>query len=146
MLHVPLDMTLLGVRHSWTDVALRCTLRTSVRILTLTLGVFVLASCLPVAPPAAALKPTVVSVSLPSAVGDPVVLQGRGFGDGAAGALDDSFLVVGARSDCSEGVTVTAASWSARRIDFDVPVNVGAGYVCVVVNGVESNAMPLDLD
>lgn len=115
-------------------------------IATIVLGVLFATACLPVAPPAIGLAPTIVSVSLPSTTGSPVILQGRGFGDGANGLLDGSALIIAARSDCREGVTHTATTWTAQRITFVDPGNVGAGYVCVVVNGIESNAMPLDLD
>ncbi len=110
------------------------------------LGVFTLTACLPVAPPAAGLKPTIVTVSLPSVAGEAIVLQGRGFGDGASGTVDGSTLIVSALSDCSDGLTLAAETWSARRITFLDPGGVGAGYVCLVVDGVQSNAMPLDLD
>jgi hypothetical protein len=87
-----------------------------VRAFTLLVLVTTMAACVPGIPEASMVRPTVFSVRLPSVEGDPVRIQGRGFGDGADGTRDDTYLVLGARSDCSGGERVMTETWSASRI------------------------------
>jgi hypothetical protein len=104
-----------------------------------------LTACAPSAAVVSNVVPTLVSVQLPQGDGA-IVLQGRYFGDGAGGTAEGSHVLVGATSDCSEGVAVEATRWTSDRIEFVDPGGVGYGFVCVVVGGVASNGLPLDLD
>lgn len=109
------------------------------------LALLALTACAPGAAVVSNVVPTLVSVQLPQD-GGPIVLQGRYFGDGEGGAATESFVLVGAKADCSEGVAVEADTWSSNRIELTDPGGVGYGFVCVVVDGVASNGLPLDLD
>lgn len=106
----------------------------------------VLAACAPQATIVNDVVPTLISVQLPEDEGDPIRLDGRYFGDGQGGEAEDSHVVIGAGFDCTGGVEVPADSWTSRRITFRDPGGVGSGFVCVVVNGISSNALPLDLN
>ena len=109
------------------------------------LALLSLAACAPSRSVVNSVVPTLVSVQLPEGDG-PIVLQGRYFGDGQSGAADDSYVVIGARSDCSGGVQVEADTWSPNRITFTDPGGVGYGFVCVVAANTVSNGLPLDID
>lgn len=118
-----------------------------------------LAGCLPADPGAMGVRPTLVSVQVPTAVvGDAaedatedatddasadVVLQGR-YLTGAGGAGDR--VVVGANAECAGGRDVTPTTWTTTRIVLPPTAIPASGFVCVVVGGVPSNALPLDLD
>jgi len=106
----------------------------------------VLAACAPTPTVETNVLPTLISVSVPQSGNGPVVLQGRYFGNGQAGASDaDSYVIVGADINGDGGVRVTANSWSASRIEITVPEGAGAGFIYVVVNGVRSNGLPANL-
>ncbi len=110
--------------------------------------VVLLGACAP-APVMSNVVPTLYSVQLPQDGGDTVTLQGRYFGSGPSGEeLDDadSYVVIGARSDCTGGVRVAPNDWSAGRISFDDPGGVGQGFVCVVADGATSNGLPANLN
>ena len=109
------------------------------------LALLALTACAPSAAVVSNVVPTLISVQLPQD-GGPIVLQGRYFGDGEGGAAAQSFVLVGARADCSEGVAVEADSWDSKRIEFTDPGGIGYGFVCVIVDGAASNGLPLDLD
>lgn len=101
------------------------------------------------APPAAVennVVPTLISIQLPEDPQEEIVLVGRYFGDGQTGGSEDSYLVVGAQSDCTGGVQVQGDDWSANRITFRDPGGVGSGFVCVVAGGSVSNPLPADLN
>ncbi|MDZ7800789.1 MAG: hypothetical protein U5K81_08380 [Trueperaceae bacterium] len=106
----------------------------------------VLAACAPQATVMNNVVPSLISVQLPQDDGEPIRLDGRYFGDGQDGQADDSYVVIGARGDCTGGVELQADTWSANRITFRDPGGVGSGFVCVVANGVTSNGLPLDLN
>lgn len=90
--------------------------------------------------------PTLISVKAPQDAGGTVHLQGRYLSDGQGGAAEDSYVVVGADSSCRNGVELASTDvWTADRVEFAAPEGVGAGFVCVVVNGTASTPMPLDL-
>ena len=110
------------------------------------LAVAALTAC---APPAAVVNnvvPTLISIQLPEEPAGEIVLVGRYFGDGQGGTAEDSYLVVGARSDCTGGVRIAADTWGPRRITFTDPGGVGSGFVCVVSAGATSNPLPADLN
>lgn len=109
------------------------------------LALLALTACAPSAAVVNNVVPTLISVQLPQD-GGPVQLQGRYFGDGQGGQAEDSYVVIGAKSDCTGGVRVPADSWSSNRIAFTDPGGVGYGFVCVVSAGTVSNGMPLDLN
>ena len=100
-----------------------------------------LAACAPTSQVALNVVPTLISKQGPNADGE-VILQGRYFGGGSAG---DSHVVVGADIEGDGGTRVTTTSWSPNRIVFTAPADVGPGFVFVVVNGVRSNGLPIDL-
>ncbi|MDR9391447.1 MAG: hypothetical protein RI554_05400 [Trueperaceae bacterium] len=114
-----------------------------------------LAGCLPADPGAMGVRPTLVSVQVPT---DPptdapedattdaetdVVLQGRYLT--GAGASSDR-VVVGANAECAGGRDVTPTTWTTTRIVLSPSAIPASGFVCVIVDGVPSNALPLDLD
>ena len=109
------------------------------------LALLALTACAPSSAVVNNVVPTLVSVQLPQD-GGPIALQGRYFGDGQSGQAEDSYVVIGARSDCTGGVQVEADSWSANRITFSDPGGVGYGFVCVVAANSVSNGLPLDLN
>jgi len=109
------------------------------------LALLALTACAPSAAVVTNVVPTLISVQLPQD-GATVVLQGRYFGDGRGGAAEDSYLIVGAASDCTGGVEIEAADWSNSRITFEDPGGIGYGFVCVVVRGTLSNGLPLNLN
>jgi len=113
-----------------------------------TAAVALLAGCLPADPGAMGVRPTLVTVQVPVADGDDataadVVLQGR-YLTGAGDAGDR--VVVGANAECEGGTEVAPSTWTTSRVVFPAAAAPGSGFVCVVVNGVASNALPLDLD
>lgn len=110
------------------------------------LAVAALTACAPPTVVENNVVPTLISIQLPEDPQDEVVLVGRYFGDGQSGAAEDSYLVIGARSDCTGGVPIRAGSWSSSRITFTDPGGVGAGFVCVVAGGTVSNPLPADLN
>jgi hypothetical protein len=77
--------------------------------------------------------------------GDIVKLQGRYWGDGASGASEASYVLLGADVNGDGGVAVRANSWSTTRIEASVPANAGFGFVFVVVDGTKSNGLPLNV-
>jgi hypothetical protein len=74
-----------------------------------------------------------------------ILLQGRYFGDGQAGASAASYVILGGDVNCENGVTVRAASWSPSRVEVGIPDGAGYGFTCVVVDGVKSNGLPINL-
>lgn len=105
----------------------------------------VLVACGPAATVETNVLPTLISVTVPQQTGDAMVLQGRYFGDGHDGLHDGSYVILGANISGGGGVRVDPSTWSANRIELDVPEGAGAGYVYVVVAGVRSNGVPADL-
>lgn len=118
-----------------------------------------LAGCLPADPGAMGVRPTLVSVQVPTDpptdapedatedattdAGSDVVLQGRYLT--GAGASGDR-VVVGANAECAGGRDVTPTTWTTTRIVLSPSAIPASGFVCVIVDGVPSNALPLDLD
>jgi hypothetical protein len=74
-----------------------------------------------------------------------VLLQGRYFGDGQAGASEASYVILGGDVNCENGVAVRAGTWSPSRVAVGIPNGAGYGFTCVVVDGVKSNALPINL-
>lgn len=109
------------------------------------LGVIALSACAPQSTIQQSVTPTLISVTVPQSGTGAVVLQGRYFGDGQEGEADDSYVLVGANIDGSEGVRVDPGTWTPNRITFTVPSNAGYGFVFVVVDGKMSNGLPADL-
>ena len=109
------------------------------------LALSALTACAPPATFENNVVPTLISVDPNGGDGDEVVLVGRYFGDGEGGAAADSYVVVGAYSDCTGGVRIRARTWSHDRITFTDP-GAGAGFVCVVSGGVSSNPLTANLD
>lgn len=103
---------------------------------------FVLAACTPQTSIENNVIPQLISAKSNDAT---VVLQGRYFGDGQSGASESSYIVLGGDVNCENGVAVRANSWSPSRIEVSIPDGVGYGFGCVVVDGVKSNALPLNL-
>ena len=99
-----------------------------------------LAACAPTSQVASNVVPTLISARPPSPTGE-VVLQGRYFGGGGEG----SYVLVGADGLGEGGTKVTAAAWGPNRIEFTAPAGTGPGFVFVVVSGVLSNGLPVDL-
>lgn len=91
--------------------------------------------------------PTLISATTPQNEGDALVLQGRYFGDGVAGENRNSYVILGARANGSGGFRVEPRSedWAPNRIVMGVPDGVGYGYVFVVVDGVRSNGLPVNI-
>lgn len=91
--------------------------------------------------------PTLISATTPQTAGDMLVLQGRYFGDGVAGENRRSFVILGARADGSGGFRVEPRpeDWAPNRIVMGIPDGVGYGYVFVVVDGVRSNGLPINI-
>ncbi|MGL4609932.1 MAG: hypothetical protein ACRCYY_09650 [Trueperaceae bacterium] len=73
-----------------------------------------------------------------------IKLQGRYWGDGANGAAEASYVLIGADVNGDGGVAVRAKSWSTTRIEAVIPKDAGFGFVFVVVNGAKSNGLPLN--
>jgi hypothetical protein len=99
-----------------------------------------LAACAPTSQVALNVVPTLISAR-PLGPSGEVVLQGRYFGGGGEG----SHVLVGADVLGEGGTMVTASSWSPNRIEFTAPAGTGPGFVFVVVNGIPSNGLPVDL-
>lgn len=91
--------------------------------------------------------PTLISATTPQNEGDALVLQGRYFGDGVAGENRNSYVILGARANGSGGFRVEPRpeDWAPNRIAMGVPDGVGYGYVFVVVDGVRSNGLPVNI-
>ncbi len=87
--------------------------------------------------------PTLYSTSVPQTQGEPLVLQGRYFGDGGENA--ESYVILGADISGQGGVVVRPDDWSPKRIRVNVPEGAGAGFVFVVTRGVRSNGLPANL-
>ena len=109
-------------------------------------GLLALTACAPPAAVANNVVPTLISIQLPEDPAAQIILVGRYFGDGEGGTAEDSYLIVGARSDCTGGVRMKADSWTNDRIAFRDPGGVGSGFVCVVAAGSTSNPLPANLN
>jgi hypothetical protein len=99
-----------------------------------------LAACAPTSQVASNVVPTLISAR-PASTNGEVVLQGRYFGGGG----EDSYVLVGADVLGEGGTKVTASTWTPNRIAFAAPAGTGPGFVFVVVSGVLSNGLPVDL-
>ena len=106
-------------------------------------SIFVLSACDPAVRIENNVLPTLYSVSAPQEDTQPLVLQGRYFGDG--GERAESYVILGADISGEDGVRVNPTDWSPKRISVDVPEGAGAGYVFVVVRGVRSNGLPANI-
>jgi hypothetical protein len=89
--------------------------------------------------------PTLYSVTVPAERSGTVLLQGRYFGDGADGAAENSYVILGADVSGQGGVRVRANSWSPSRIEVPIPEGAGSGFVFVVVRGQRSNGLSANL-
>jgi hypothetical protein len=77
---------------------------------------------------------------------DSIVFQGRYFGDGQAGNAENSYIIVAGDVNCENGLAVRASSWSPSNVEIKgIPQGAGYGFTCVVVDGVKSNALPINL-
>ncbi len=74
-----------------------------------------------------------------------ISLQGRYFGDGQSGASEASYIILGADVNCENGLAVRASVWSPSKVEVGIPEGAGYGFTCVVVDGVKSNALPINL-
>lgn len=108
-------------------------------------SLLLLAACAPQSTIQNTVSPSLISVTVPQGDTGVVVLQGRYFGDGQSGDADDSYVLVGANADGSEGVRVEPGTWTPSRITFALPSNAGYGFVFVVVDGAMSNGLPANL-
>ena len=106
-------------------------------------SILILSACDPAVRVENNVLPTLYSTSVPQNEGDPLVLQGRYFGDGGNSA--ESYVLLGADISGQGGVRVTPSDWTAKRIRVDVPEGAGAGYVFVFVRGLRSNGLPANL-
>lgn len=86
--------------------------------------------------------PTIISAKVQDG-GDTLVIQGRYFGDGAGG--ERSYVLLGANVAGNGGVRGEVVSWTAERVVVRVPDNVGYGFAYVVVAGVRSSGIPVNL-
>jgi len=91
--------------------------------------------------------PTLISATTPQTENDVLVLQGRYFGDGFAGENRNSYVILGARANGSGGFRIEPRpeNWAPNRIVMGVPDGIGYGYVFVVVDGVRSNGLPINI-
>jgi len=105
---------------------------------------FGLAACAPTSIVSNNVVPTLVSATVP-AQGGTVVLQGRYFGDGQGGAAEDSYVLVGANMSGDGGIQAATSVWTPTRIEFSPPQGAGSGFVFVIVAGVRSNGLPINL-
>ena len=99
-----------------------------------------LVACAPTSQVALNVVPTLISARPPSASGE-VVLNGRYFGSGG----ETSYVLVAADVSGEGGERITPSSWAPTRIAFTAPVGTGPGFVYVIVDGVSSNGLPVDL-
>ena len=106
-------------------------------------SILVLSACDPAVRIENNVLPTLYSTTAPQTMGEPLVLQGRYFGDG--GESSESYVIVGADISGEGGVRVTPEDWSPKRISLAVPEGAGAGYVFVVSRGLRSNGLPANL-
>jgi hypothetical protein len=104
-----------------------------------------LAACAPAARPENNVRPTLVSVTAPQQVGGTLLLQGRYFGDGQGGEAGTSYVLVAADANGENGARVPVDTWGPDRITLRVPAGAGYGYVFVVVEGEQSNGLPVNL-
>lgn len=74
-----------------------------------------------------------------------VVLQGHYFSFPRA-AAEESYVLLGADANGNGGVRADVLSWSANRIEVAIPAEAGYGYAYVVVAGVRSTGLPVDLN
>jgi hypothetical protein len=74
-----------------------------------------------------------------------IKLQGRYWGDGMNGTSEGSYVLIGADVMGDGGVAIRANSWSTTRIEAGIPERAGFGHVFVVVDGVMSNGLPLNV-
>ena len=102
-----------------------------------------LGACAPGTDVESNVQPTVISVCAPPTCSDTLVIQGRNFGDGAGG--ENSYVVAGADVSGRGGVRVATTSWGPSRIEAEVPETAGYGYLFVVVRGVRSSGIPVNL-
>jgi hypothetical protein len=114
--------------------------------LTVGLLIYLLSAC---APPAIQVQdnilPTLISVRHAQDGSRDVILQGRYFGDATVGQAENSYVAFGTNAHGEGGVFVNANEWSASRIRVTVPEGVGNGFVVVVVQGVKSNVMTINM-
>lgn len=108
-------------------------------------SMLLLTACAPQSTVQNTVNPTLISVTVPPSGSGVVLLQGRYFGDGQGGDAAESYVLVGAKADGTQGVRVEPGNWTPSRIEFAMPNNAGYGFVFVVVDGVMSNGMPANL-
>ncbi|MDZ7704178.1 MAG: hypothetical protein U5L04_06835 [Trueperaceae bacterium] len=109
------------------------------------LALLVLGACAPSTRVENNVLPTLISVTAPRQAGDQVVLQGRYFNDGASGQNRDSYVILGADVNGRGGIRISPTDWTPSRIRFNLPPETAFGFAYVVVNGVRSNGLPLNL-
>lgn len=110
------------------------------------MSILILSACDPAVRVENNVLPTLYSTSVPQSDGDPLILQGRYFGNGSSGGEGaESYVLLGADISGQGGVRVTPDDWSPKRIRVDVPASAGPGYVFVVAQGMRSNGLPANL-
>lgn len=112
-------------------------------ILFLALMVLALAACTPQTSIENNVIPQLISAKINDNIS--VTLQGRYFGDGQAGASEASYVIMSGDVNCENGLMVRASSWSPSKVEVGIPAGAGYGFTCVVVDGVKSNALPVNL-
>ena len=115
------------------------------RFAILFLGLIALGACAPQLEVQNNVLPTLLSVTSPETRAEPVLIQGRYFGDGMNGQAEDSYILLGADVNGNGGIAVRADSWSSNKIMVSVPEGAGSGYVFVYVRGNRSNGIPTTL-
>ncbi len=115
------------------------------RFAILFLGLIALGACAPQLEVQNNVLPTLLSVTSPDTRAEPVLIQGRYFGDGMNGQAEDSYVLLGADVNGNGGIAVRADSWSGNKIMVSVPEGAGSGYVFVYVRGNRSNGLPTTL-
>jgi len=111
-------------------------------LLVLSFLILGLSSCAPSAKVENNVIPTVFSVKVD---GGNLIIQGRYFDDGQGGKAQASYVIVGGDVNGMGGNTTKALSWSAGKIVIAIPADAHSGFVFVVVNGIKSNGLPVNV-
>lgn len=114
--------------------------------LIITLGAgLLLGACAPTFDLTSQVPVQILSVTAPTTKGDPLLIQGRNFGDGRSGGDDANYVLFTRTSDSRRGERLDVESWAPQRVVVVSPEEAGNGWLLLVANGVFSEAFPVSL-
>ncbi len=104
-----------------------------------------LGACAPTTDLSERIPVQVLSITVPQAQGDTVVLQGRNLGDGRSGGPEANYVLFSRKPDDTNGQRLEVISWTPQRIEFVSPQEAGNGWLTIVANDVPSAPLPISL-